>query len=109
MRDRLLKDTIGVENDSIRPRASPCVGLVGPKDGELLIRAGIWEAEAFVIVEGMWIVVTANLLAVTIVAATLGHCIIDVGLPVADAATGIDAGLTLYMPTPCLIRSGGTF
>ena len=101
---RLLKDAIGVENDSIRPWTTTCVGLVCPKNGELLIRAGTRKAEAFIVGEGMRVVVAANCLAVTIVAATLVDRIINIGLPVADAAVSVDAGLTLCTSKERFIR-----
>lgn len=95
MRHGLLKDTIGVENDPIGTGVAARVGLVGPEDGKLLIRAGIGKAEAFIVIEGVRIVVAAHGLLVAVVVAALVHGVIDIRLPVAHAPTGVDASLAL--------------
>lgn len=100
MGDCPLKVTVGVENDAIRTRAAAGVGPIGAEDGELLIRAQIGKAEAFIIGEGMRILVAADGLAVSVVVAALVHGLIDIRLPVADATAGVDTNLTLCTNKP---------
>lgn len=95
MRNRLLKYAVRVKKDPIGTRATARVGLPGVEDGELLIRAGIGQAEAFIVVKRMRVAVTADGLIVAVIVATLAHGFVDIGLPVADAAAGVDTGLTL--------------
>lgn len=78
MRHCQLKDTIRVENDPIRTWATAGVRLIALEDGELLIRAGIGKGEAFVVVEGVRIVVAADGLTIGVVVAALVHCFINV-------------------------------
>lgn len=100
MRDCSLKVTVRVENDPIRTRVAARVGPIGAKDGELLIGAGIRKAEAFVIGEGMRIVVAADGPAAVVIVAALVHGVIDIRLPVADTTAAVDACLTLCTDKP---------
>lgn len=95
MRDCPLKVTVGVENHPIRTRIAAGVGPIGAEDGELLIGPGIGKAEAFIIGEGMRIVVAADGPAISVIVAALVHGVIDIRLPVADTTAAVDARLTL--------------
>ena len=95
MRNCPLKVTVRVENDPIGTWVAAGIGLIGPKDGELLIGAGTGKAEAFIIAERMRIAVAADGLAVFVVVAALVHGVIDVRLPVTNATAGVDTSLTL--------------
>lgn len=95
MRHRPLEDAVRVEDDSIRPRAPAGVWLICSQDGELLIRAGTWEAEAFEVVVRVRVAIGADRLTLTVVVATLVHGIVDIGLPVTHAAASVDTGLAL--------------
>ena len=104
MRHCPLKYAIRVENDPIRTWVAAGVGLIGLEDGELLIRAGTGQAECFIIVECMRVVVAANRLAVAVIVAALVDGIIDIRLPVADATAGVYTSLTLCTETERMSR-----
>lgn len=87
--------TLGVEHNTIRTGASTSVHLVAAQNRELLIRPGHVKVDSLIVVLSVRVVVAADLHSVLVVRVALCHGLIDVGLPVASAAAGIDAGLTV--------------
>lgn len=95
MRNHTSQLALGIEYNTVRTRASTSVHVVAAQNRELLIWAGHVKVNALIVVLGVGVVVAANLHAALVVRVALCNSGVDVGLPVAGAAAGVDAGLTV--------------
>lgn len=95
MRNHASQLTLGVEHNTIRAGASTGVHIVAAQNRELLIRTRHVKVNSLIVVLSVRIVVAANLHSVLVVRVALGDGLIDVGLPVASAAAGVDTGLAV--------------
>ena len=83
-----LVAAIPSEDDTISSRTSSSIDLLVSQDGEFVVRSGVWEGEALVIVVLVRIVVVTHGRARLVVAVALLHGGVDVVLRVACAAAG---------------------
>lgn len=91
MRNHCLVRAVGVENDTVRPRAAAGVDLVAAQDGEFVKGPRVGETESFIIFVLVRILATADLLALGVVVAALVDGVVDVGLVVACVPAPLDA------------------
>lgn len=95
VRNHASQLALGIEHNTIRTRASASVHLIAAQDRELLIRPGHVKVDSLIVILSVRVVVAADLHSVLVVRVALCHGIVDVGLPVASAAAGVDASLTV--------------
>ena len=91
MRDQQSKLARIIEYNPISTWLTTCVGLVRAQDWKLIVRSLDVDNEALSVVKGVRILVVADGLAGLVQAVALGHGLVDVVLPVADAGAGFDA------------------
>jgi len=94
MRNQPRQLILPIKHDSIRPWAAPGINFIRAQNRELVVRSCDREAEAFVIVVDVRIVAAAERLPGLLERVAFGLGGRDVGGPVANCATGVDAGLT---------------
>lgn len=83
MRDDTLVCPIPSKNHPISAWATTSVDLLIAQDGEFVVRCRVWEGKPFVIFILVGVAVTTNGCAVFVVAVTLLHSSVDVGLGIA--------------------------
>lgn len=91
MRNQAGIFTLLVEDDTVSTRAATSVDFERAQDRELLVRAVNREVEALVVVVSVRVAV--QLTAGLVLGVALVQSIVNVGLPVADAAAGLDAAV----------------
>lgn len=92
--DDKSEDSVLVEDDSVGAGAAAGVHLVAAQDGELIPRARDADVESLAVVKLVRVVVGAHGLSLLVVRVALVDGGVDVGLPVAGRATGVDAGFS---------------
>lgn len=95
VRNHPSQRALRVEDDAIRPGGTPSVHLVRTQNRELLVRPSHVKVNVLVVVLGVRVVIAPDLDAGLVVGIALREGLVDVRLPVADAAAGVDAGLAL--------------
>lgn len=95
MRNYTSQLALGIKHNTVRTGASTSVHLIAAQNGELLIWAGHVKVNSLIVVLSVWVVVAADLHSILIVRVALCDSFVDIGLPVAGAAAGVDAGLTV--------------
>ena len=84
-----LKVAIGVEDDAVRARATPGIGLLAGQDGELIVRSRVRKAETLIVL--VLVRVAVGGIARLEVAVPLLDGGVDIGLAVAGITAGVGA------------------